>query len=181
MKKNKQKIKINFNIKLKLFLIFFIITCFILIGRIIVTFKEDTTIIKKYKSDYVNFIYDDNFKITKIKEEIYLEDKDKSSVIVIKKIDYTNNAKTKDKSEIASSISYQVIENEPNYIETYNNSNDEKNKYYYLYENYEKEKQIEVITMFDKENIFVVIYSANSDEFDLYTESLNIVLDSIKV
>lgn len=180
MKRN--KINIKFDFKLKLFLLISIIIISILIGLIIVSFKNEKATLKKYDSDYISFVYDNNFKIVNEEEFIELKNNNKSSIIAIKKMDYTNNAKTKNKSEIASSLSYQVISNQ-DYIKTYDEYKNENGvtKYYCLYENYEEEKQIEVVVMFGENDIYVVVYSANNNEFDLYFESVSIIIDSIKV
>lgn len=181
--KKKRSISIKLDIKLKLFILIIIIVICLLIGLILVSLKKDESLVTEYKSDYINFIYDNNFELVDDKDYIQLTDKDKTANIVIKKIDYTNNAKTKNQYEIASSLSFQVIQSEEGYIETYNGSEkvNELNRYYYLYENYDKERQVEVITIFDKEYIYVVIYSADNEEFDLYTESISLIVDSTKV
>lgn len=181
--KKKRSITIKLDIKLKLFILIITIIVFLLIGLILVSLKEDDSLIKEYKSDYISFTYDNNFILVDEKEFISLTDKDKTANIVIKKLEYTNNAKTKNQYEIASSISFQVIETEEGYIETYNGSEtiNNMNRYYYLYENYDKERQVEVITIFDQEYIYVVIYSADNEEFDLYTESISLIVDSTKV
>ena len=181
--KKKRSIKIKLDIKLKLSILLITIIIFLLMGLILLSLKKEESVVKEYKSNYINFTYDNNFEIVDEEEFISLTDKDKTANIVIKKLEYTNNAKTKNQYEIASSLSFQVIETEEGYIETYNGSEtiNNKNRYYYLYENYDKERQVEVITIFDEEFIYVVIYSANNEEFDLYTESISLIVDSTKV
>ena len=175
MKKIRSNIK--FNLSLKLFLLIFTICICILIGLIINGMKKEKINFSKYVSDYINFNYDDTFEVSKEKDYIELTSKNKKTSIVIKKLDYTGNIKNKDKSEIVASLSYQVVEDEEKYKETYNGN--EGDKYFYLYENYEKRRQIEVISIFDESYIYVIIYSANNDEFDLYKESVDIIVDSI--
>ena len=175
-----KKLNIKFDIKLKLFLVVFIITLCILIGLLINNFIGVDVSINSYKSDYVNFYYDNNFKINSEKDSVVLKSVDNNSTVVINKYEYTESVKKKNKFDLATSLSYQVIKDNNDYIEIYNGQ-DEKDRYYYLYENYKTEKQIEVITIFDKDYIFVVIYQANSNEFDLYTESISIIIDSIEV
>lgn len=181
--KKKRSITIKLDIKLKLFIILVAIIVFLLIGLIVLSLKEEKALITEYKSDYITFVYDNNFEVVNEKEYVELSDKDKTASIVIKKLDYTSNAKTKNQYDIASSLSFQVIGKEEGYIETYNGSEkvNDINRYYYLYENYDKERQVEVITIFDKEYIYVVIYSAENEEFDLYTESISLIVDSTKV
>ena len=103
--------------------------------------------------------------------------------LVIKKLDYTKSAQEKDQYEIAASLSYQVTRKSDGYIETYNDyvKDNHNTKYYYLYENYEKERQIEVISIFEKKYIFMIIFSCNNSKFDLYKESIDIIIDSIEV
>lgn len=179
----KKKINIKFNLRLKLFLLTSFIIVSILIGLIINSFKEDEIIVHEYKSDYISFAYDNTFKIEKEKDYIKLITKDKKAMVAIKKLDYTTNSKDKNQSEIAASISYQVLENKNGYIETYNNYVNENNinRYYYLYENYKEERQLEVITTFEEDYIYVVIYSAKNNEFDLYSESISIIVNSLEV
>lgn len=173
-----KKLNIKFNLSLKIFLIVFLIIACILIGFIINSTKKEEIKLNKYKSDYISFTYDNNFEVTKEKDYVILTTKDRETNIVIKKIDYTSNTKTKDKYEIASSLSYQVVENKE-YIETYNGIID--NNYYFLYEDYENKRQIEVINKFDDDYIFTMIYSASNKEFDLYKESIDLVINSIDV
>lgn len=183
MKKEKKPIRINLNLKLKLFLLVFIITVFVLIGMIIVSFKDEAVVMNHYESKYINFIYDNNFYIASEENQIELHTKDDENTIVIKKLDYTKSAQEKDPYEIASSLSYQVVQDNKDYIETYNDyiKSNHDTKYYYLYENYKTERQIEVISIFKKKYIFVVIYSASNSEFDLYKESIDIIVNSIEV
>ena len=173
-----KKLNIKFNLSLKIFLIVFIIILCILIGLIINSTKKEEIKLNKYQSDYINFTYDNNFEVTNKKDYVVLTSKDKKTNIVIKKMDYTSNTKTKDKYEIASSLSYQVVENK-NYIETYDGIID--NNYYFLYEDYENKRQIEVINIFDDNYIFTIIYSASNKEFDLYKESIDLIVNSIDV
>lgn len=181
--KNKRSIKIKLDIKLKLYILLIIIIICILLGLILVSLKKEESLVTKYKSDYITFVYDNNFEIVDETDYIQLSDKDKTANIVIKKLDYSNNAKSKNQYDIASSLSFQVIEKEEGYIETYNGNEkiNDINRYYYLYENYDKERQVEVITIFDEDYIYVVIYSADNEEFDLYTESISLIVDSTKV
>jgi len=183
MDNKKNKLNIKLTLKLKIFLLLFIIIISILIGFIISSFKEPRTTITKYKSDYIEFLYDNTFNIANEKEYIELRTNDKKATVIIKKIDYTSNAKIKDKYDISSSLAYQVVKDKDNYIETYNDYFVENNitRYYHLYENYNEKRQIEVINNFTKNYIYVVIFSANSNEFDLYSESLSIIINSIKV
>jgi len=183
MKKEKSSIKIKLNLKLKLFLLLFIITISILIGMIILSIKDNQVVMNKYESKYINFIYDNNFYLVDDKDDIELHTKDDENTIIIKKLDYTKSAQEKDQYEIAASLSYQVIQKSDDYIETYNDyvKDSHNTKYYYLYENYDKERQIEVISIFEKKYIFVVIFSSSSSEFDLYKESIDIIVDSIEV
>lgn len=183
MAKKKKSITIKFNIKLKLFLILTTIIILILLGLIIVSFQQEPPMLEQYQSDYISFVYDNNFVIVSEEEYIELNNKDKSAAIVIKKLDYTSNAQNKGQSEIAASLSYQVIENEKDYINTYTEKEEtnQQNIYYYLYENYEKERQIESITIFDNDYIYIIIYSADSSEFDLYAESIALIVESIEV
>ena len=174
-----KKLNIKFNLSLKIFLIVFLIITCILIGLLINSTKKEEIKLNKYKSDYINFTYDNNFNVYKQKDHIILTTKDKKTNIVIKKIDYTSNTKTKDKYEISSSLSYQVVENKKEYIETYNGIID--NNYYFLYEDYQNKRQIEVINIFDDNYIFTIIYSASNKEFDLYKESIDLIINSINV
>ena len=183
MKKTPKTIRINLNLKLKLFLLVFVITTFVLIGMIILSFMDEDVVMNRYESKYINFIYDNNFYIVDEENQIELHTKDDENAIIIKKLDYTKSAQEKDQYEIASSLSYQVVQNNEDYIETYNDyiKSNHDVKYYYLYENYETERQIEVISIFKKKYIFVVIYSATNREFDLYKESIDIIVNSIEV
>ena len=174
-----KKLNIKFNLSLKIFLIVFLIITCILIVLLINSTKKEEIKLNKYKSDYINFTYDNNFNVYKQKDHIILTTKDKKTNIVIKKIDYTSNTKTKDKYEISSSLSYQVVENKKEYIETYNGIID--NNYYFLYEDYQNKRQIEVINIFDDNYIFTIIYSASNKEFDLYKESIDLIINSINV
>ncbi|MBE6151329.1 MAG: hypothetical protein E7162_05920 [Firmicutes bacterium] len=174
-----KKLNIKFNLSLKIFLIVFLIITCILIGLLINSTKKEEIKLNKYKSDYINFTYYNNFNVYKQKDHIILTTKDKKTNIVIKKIDYTSNTKTKDKYEISSSLSYQVVENKKEYIETYNGIID--NNYYFLYEDYQNKRQIEVINIFDDNYIFTIIYSASNKEFDLYKESIDLIINSINV
>ena len=81
------------------------------------------------------------------------------------------------KYEISNSLAFQVVKDNPNYIEIYNSN--KNNIYYHLYENYELKKQIEVINIFKDNSIYIIIYSADNNEFDLYKESIDIIVNSI--
>lgn len=183
MENNKKTFKINLNLPLKLFLLIFIIIVFILIGLIILSIKKEDVVISKYESKNINFIYDNNFYLANDKEYIELRTNDGENTLIIKKLDYTKSAQEKDQYEIAASLSHQVIRKSDGYIETYNDyiNNKHNTKYFYLYENFEKERQIEVISIFDKKYIFIVIFSCSNNEFDLYKESVDIIVDSIEV
>ena len=182
MKKNNSSKSINLSLKHKLFILVSFIIIFILIGLIFLTLKKEEVLIEKYDSKYITFNYDNNFKINDKKDEIELNNKEKTAIIIIKKLDYTTTSKKKNKDDLAASLSYQVIENKKNYIEIYNNYEEKDNKtyYYYLYENYNEKRQVEVITIFDDNYIYMIIYSAKNNDFDLYNESINIIKDSIK-
>lgn len=183
MNDEKKTFIIRLNLKLKLFLLVFVITICVLIGMIVLSMKQENVVINKYESDYINFMYDNNFYLVDDKEYIELHTKDDENTLVIKKIDYTKSAQEKDQYEIAASLSYQVTRKSDGYIETYNDyvKDNHNTKYYYLYENYEKERQIEVISIFEKKYIFIVIFSCNNSKFDLYKESIDIIIDSIEV
>lgn len=174
----KKKLNIKFNLSLKLFLLIFLICISTLIGLIINSIRKETIELKTYNSDYISFSYDNNFEIIEEKDYIELISKDEKTNIIIKKIAYTNTTKEKDKYEISSSLSYQVIENKTDYIETY--TGNEEDIYYHLYENYNEKKQVEVINIFSENYIYIIIYSAENNEFDLYKESIDIIINSIK-
>lgn len=172
--------KFQFDLKLKIFLLLFIVIISFLIGMIINNLKKESASINRYESDNMSFYHDNNFEIKDEKDGVELRNYDGSGIIVIKKMDYTETAQKKDKDQLATSLSYQVIGDDANYIELYNGKDEERDNYYYLYENYEKERQIEVITIFTEKDIFVIIYQANSNEFDLYSESISLITDSIE-
>ena len=175
MKKNKLNIK--FNLSLKLFLLIFLICISTLIGIIINSLKEETIKLEKYTSKDISFTYDNNFEIINEKEYIELVSSDEKASIVIKRMEYTITNQEKDKYEISNSLAFQVIKDNPNYIEIYNSN--KNNIYYHLYENYELKKQIEVINIFKDNSIYIIIYSADNNEFDLYKESIDIIVNSI--
>ena len=183
MKKKKININIKLDLKLKLFLFLFAIVFLILIGLIISSTKEQQFKISNYQNNQISFNYDQNFTITEEKEYIELKSQDNQAIVVIKILDYTNTYKKENQSDIASSLSYQVIKDESDYIETYNDYEikNDYTRYYYLYENYEKENQIEVITTFTNHYIYTLIYSANNNEFDLYEESISLIVNSIEI
>lgn len=179
----KKKLNIKLTLKLKLFLFIFVIISSILIGLIILNSKEEKLEMNEYKNELITFTYDNNFKIINEKEQIELKSIDNKATIVIKILDYTSISKQEDKQDIATSLSYQVIKNKNDYYETYNDVITENNitRYYYLYENYQEQNQIEIITTFDEKYIYVVIYQANNEEFDLYEESISIIVNSIEL
>lgn len=174
-----KKSKINFNSKLKIFLLIFIATVLILVGILLNFLKSNDIKIKSYESKILKFNYDTSFKLED-DNDIKLQSIDGTAVVYIKNITYTDTIKVKDKTDLADSLSYQVISNNDNYSEIYNETDEDNNIYYYLYEDYEKEKQIEVITLFKDKNIFVIIYQNDNDEFDLYGTSIDLIVDSLE-
>lgn len=166
--------KIKLNIKIISFSIIALIIIFILIGLIVKNVAVKNFEINTYKDNNITFKYDSNFETNNNNDDyVELNNNDNTATVVIKNLDGNElNA------DIAKNIAYQVIDKDK-YIETYNNY--ENNRYIYLFENYNQGKQIEVISFIMKKKLYIVIYESNSDSFDLYIESLNIILDSLKV
>lgn len=173
---------INLTLKHKLFILIFLIIIFTLIGVICLLLQKEEVLISTYKSKYISFNYDNNFQIENEDEQVELKNKDKSAIIIVKKLDYTITSQNKSKDELTSSLSFQVIKEKKDYIELYNNYEEKNNKiyYYYLYENYKENRQVEVITIYDENYIYMIIYSAKSSDFDLYSKSISMIKDSIE-
>ena len=166
--------KIIFDTKLKLFLIVFVLIVLVLIGLILKYSIPKKFSINKYSNNYIKFEYDNSLNLNEKDGIITLETSDNNTSIVIQRLENSSQ----NEKEVAGSLAYQVVENK-GYVETYNEYKDDK--YYYLFENYDKGKQIEVVELFKDNYIYVFIYQSNSDEFDLHQESLNIILDSMEV
>lgn len=169
--------KINLNLSLKVVIICAFIISIILIGFIIKIgisnksgFKLNT-----YNDNGIKFSYDNTFKLNNKKDYIELTTNDNGGVIAIKKMDYSYVLDL----EVAESISYQITLEDGTYNKIYEEEKD--NKYYFLYENYDKEKQIEVIEFVKDDYLYLIVFEANSDEFDLYQESFNIIINTFKV
>ena len=174
-----KKSKINFNSELKIFLLIFIATVLILVGILLNFLKSDDIKIKSYESKILKFNYDTSFELED-DNDIKLQAVDGKAIVYIKNIMYTDTIKDKNKTDLVDSLSYQVVSNNDNYNEIYNEFDEDNNIYYYLYENYEEERQIEVITLFKDKNIFIIIYQNDNDEFDLYGTSINLIVDSLE-
>ena len=174
-----KKSKMHFNSELKIFLLIFIATVLILVGILLNFLKPNDIKIKSYESKILKFNYDTSFELED-DTDIRLQAIDGNAIVYIKNITYTDTIKAKDKTDLADSLSYQVVSNNDNYNEIYNETDEDNNIYYYLYEDYEKERQVEVITLFKDKNIFIIIYQNDNDEFDLYGTSIDLIVDSLE-
>ena len=113
--------------------------------------------------------------MNKKKEYIELINNDNSAVIAIKKMEYSYDLNY----DNASSIAYQIISKDGTYNKIYDNY--ENNKYYFLYEDYDKGRQIEIIEIQKEDYLYLLVFEANSSEFDLFQESFDIIIDTFKV
>lgn len=167
--------KLNINLSLKLIITFVIIICLILVIFIIKVNSNKGFKINTYNENGIKFNYDNTFRLTNKKDYIELVTTDNTSVVAIKKIDYSFDLD----EDNAESIAYQITLEDGSYNKVYNEY--KENKYYFLYENYEKEKQIEIIEYQKDDYLYLIVFEANSNEFDLYQESFNIIINSFKV
>ena len=169
--------KINLNLSLKVVIICAFIISIILIGFIFKIGISNKYVFKlnTYNDNGIKFSYDNTFKLNNKKDYIELTTNDNGGVIAIKKMDYSYVLDL----EVAESISYQITLEDGTYNKIYEEEKD--NKYYFLYENYDKEKQIEVIEFVKDDYLYLIVFEANSDEFDLYQESFNIIINTFKV
>ncbi len=167
--------KLDLNLSLKIILFVVIVVCLILVAFIIKANTNTSFKINKYNKDGISFNYDNTFKLTNKKEYIELVTSDNSAVVAISKKDYSYDLNDLE----AESISYQVTQEDGTYNKIYSNYEDDK--YYFLYENYDTGKQIEVVEIQKDDYLYLIVFEAKSDEFDLYQESFKIIVNSFKV
>lgn len=159
----------------KIIIVSVIIICFILVIFTIAINSKKGFGINYYNDNGIKFNYDNTFRLNKNKEYIELINNDNSAVIAIKKMEYSYDLNY----DNASSIAYQIISKDGTYNKIYDNY--ENNKYYFLYEDYDKGRQIEIIEIQKENYLYLLVFEANSSEFDLFQESFDIIIDTFKV
>ncbi len=169
------KVTIAFNWQLKVFLMLFVICFSILIGLIIKNVNEDVSILKKYSSD-ISFYYDNSFRLVDEDGANVTLHNNNSGIIVIKKMKYLKRYQAYDPSAIADSLSSQTLTDD-DYKLTGRLEKD--GKYYHLYTNDQKKRQIETIISMDEKGISLIIYQADDKEFDLNLQTLDVIEKSL--
>ncbi len=167
--------KIKIDLSHKIIIAFVMLVCLILAAFVIILNTKKSFGINSYNENGIKFNYDNTFKLHKKKDYIELVSSDNKTVVSVKKIEYSYDLDI----DSAESIAYQVVSSDGTYTKVY--SNFENDKYYFLYENYDKERQIEVIEIKKEDYLYILVFEASSNEFDLYQESFDIIVNSFKV
>lgn len=160
-------------------IIFILLAIIILVGVVLFVLNNDVKI-KEFSNDDIEVVYDSTWKLVD-KKELSLEHKKSKSTfrVVSKKLE--SNYYDTSLDDLIKDIVYDVQSQNKGFIliDTEENISEKYEGYSYLYE--KGEEQV-LVNIYKKDNKLVIAYySASSEYYDIVLDSVDAMLDSLKI